>query len=329
MQFGKKGVNGRQQRHASTSAWSAKIFVDEKNNEAVRRRRLRQQARRGHRRRHRQVQALLGRVRQQAGRHGPRAATTRRRRSSQQFRNPVHCADLSIDGFVYVCDRINDRIQVFTNDGKFVKESVHREGLARRRLDVGHRVLEGSAAEVHLPRRRRATRRSTSSTASRCRSLTSFGDGGRQPGPVLRGAQHRDRLEGQPLHDGNLPGPPRAEVRRQGSRAGAAQGHGRRLADDDHAASVNGREVDCGPLSRHIVGSSRALSVRSDYLRVSLQSFSLQGFRVSTVRVVFFCACAFASQPSPPPSRLPAAVPRYRSCELPRPASPNRRSSMA
>ena len=33
------------------------------------RRRLRQQARRRHRRRHRQVQALLGRVRQQAGRH--------------------------------------------------------------------------------------------------------------------------------------------------------------------------------------------------------------------------------------------------------------------
>ena len=39
----------------------------------VHRRRLRQQARRRHRRRHRQVQALLGRLRQQAGRHQPRA----------------------------------------------------------------------------------------------------------------------------------------------------------------------------------------------------------------------------------------------------------------
>ena len=41
---------------------------------------------------------------------------------AQQFRTPVHCADLSNDGFVYVCDRPNDRIQVFTKEGKFVKE---------------------------------------------------------------------------------------------------------------------------------------------------------------------------------------------------------------
>jgi len=38
------------------------------------------------------------------------------------FRNPVHCVHLSQDGFVYVCDRISDRIQVFTKEGKFVKE---------------------------------------------------------------------------------------------------------------------------------------------------------------------------------------------------------------
>jgi DNA-binding beta-propeller fold protein YncE len=38
------------------------------------------------------------------------------------FRNPVHCAMVSNDGFVYVCDRVNDRVQVFTKDGKFVKE---------------------------------------------------------------------------------------------------------------------------------------------------------------------------------------------------------------
>jgi len=29
------------------------------------------------------------------------------------FRNPVHCARLSKDGFIYVCDRGNDRIQIF------------------------------------------------------------------------------------------------------------------------------------------------------------------------------------------------------------------------
>jgi len=39
-----------------------------------------------------------------------------------QFRNPVHCVHISNDGFVYVCDRTNDRIQVFTKQGKFLKE---------------------------------------------------------------------------------------------------------------------------------------------------------------------------------------------------------------
>ncbi len=41
---------------------------------------------------------------------------------AQQFRNPVHCARISVDNLVYVCDRVNDRIQVFTKAGKFVKE---------------------------------------------------------------------------------------------------------------------------------------------------------------------------------------------------------------
>ena len=41
---------------------------------------------------------------------------------AQQFRNPVHCAQPSNDGLIYVCDRVNDRIQVFKTDGTFVKE---------------------------------------------------------------------------------------------------------------------------------------------------------------------------------------------------------------
>jgi len=40
----------------------------------------------------------------------------------KQFRSPVHCARIANDGLVYVCDRINDRIQVFTKQGKFMKE---------------------------------------------------------------------------------------------------------------------------------------------------------------------------------------------------------------
>jgi hypothetical protein len=43
-------------------------------------------------------------------------------KQAQQFRTPVHCAELANDGNVYVCDRPNDRIQVFTKEGKFVKE---------------------------------------------------------------------------------------------------------------------------------------------------------------------------------------------------------------
>jgi DNA-binding beta-propeller fold protein YncE len=41
---------------------------------------------------------------------------------SQQFANPVHCVRLSADGLVYVCDRVNDRIQIFRRDGSFVQE---------------------------------------------------------------------------------------------------------------------------------------------------------------------------------------------------------------
>jgi DNA-binding beta-propeller fold protein YncE len=41
---------------------------------------------------------------------------------SKSFANPVHCVRLSRDGLVYVCDRVNDRIQVFKKDGTFVRE---------------------------------------------------------------------------------------------------------------------------------------------------------------------------------------------------------------
>lgn len=41
---------------------------------------------------------------------------------SAQFGNPVHCVRIANDGLLYVCDRANDRIQVFHKDGTFVKE---------------------------------------------------------------------------------------------------------------------------------------------------------------------------------------------------------------
>ncbi len=57
--------------------------------------------------------------------YDPKAALPR------SFGNPVHCVRLSRDGLVYVCDRVNNRIQVFKKDGTFVSEfQVSRETLA-------------------------------------------------------------------------------------------------------------------------------------------------------------------------------------------------------
>jgi NHL repeat len=41
-----------------------------------------------------------------------------------QFANPVHCIALAKDGLVYVCDRSNNRVQVFHKDGSFVRQYV-------------------------------------------------------------------------------------------------------------------------------------------------------------------------------------------------------------
>jgi DNA-binding beta-propeller fold protein YncE len=41
-----------------------------------------------------------------------------------QFANPVHCITLAKDGLVYVCDRANNRVQVFHKDGSFVRQFV-------------------------------------------------------------------------------------------------------------------------------------------------------------------------------------------------------------
>ena len=100
---------------------------------------------------------------------------------AQQFRNPVHCAELSDDGLLYTCDRVNDRIQVFKPDGTFVKEMI----IAKRTLGDGSvwdiafsrdpqqkyiYVADGSNEKVYILLR------------DTLEILTSFGDGGRQPG---------------------------------------------------------------------------------------------------------------------------------------------------
>jgi len=43
---------------------------------------------------------------------------------SPQFANAVHCIALAKDGLVFVCDRANNRVQVFHKDGSFVRQYV-------------------------------------------------------------------------------------------------------------------------------------------------------------------------------------------------------------
>ena len=46
---------------------------------------------------------------------------------SQQFGTPVHCVRIAKDGLVYVCDRTNDRLQVFRRDGAYVTERFYEK----------------------------------------------------------------------------------------------------------------------------------------------------------------------------------------------------------
>lgn len=100
---------------------------------------------------------------------------------AQQFRNPVHCAEPSNDGLVYVCDRVNDRIQVFKTDGTFVNEVL----IAPETLGDGSTwdiafskdpeqsymyLADGKNMKVYIMDRKNLE------------ILTSFGGGGRQPG---------------------------------------------------------------------------------------------------------------------------------------------------
>jgi len=99
----------------------------------------------------------------------------------QQFRGPVHCAIPSNDGLVYVCDRGADRVQVFKTDGTFVTEKV----IAPKTLAQGSTwdiafskdpqqtymyVVDGQNMKVWILER------------ESLEILTTFGDGGRQPG---------------------------------------------------------------------------------------------------------------------------------------------------
>jgi DNA-binding beta-propeller fold protein YncE len=109
------------------------------------------------------------------GRYNPNAPPL------QQFRNPVHCSEIAKDGLVYVCDRTNDRIQVFHKDGTFVKEafvqkttlgsgSVWDIAFSRDPQQQFIYLADGSDEKVFILRR------------DTLDVVGSFGDGGRWPG---------------------------------------------------------------------------------------------------------------------------------------------------
>ena len=98
-----------------------------------------------------------------------------------QFRTPVHCAEPTTDGHVYVCDRVNNRIQVFTKAGKFVKE-VQVAPLTRGDGAVWDIAFSRDAAQKYLYLADGKNERVYVMDRQSLEILTMFGDGGRQPG---------------------------------------------------------------------------------------------------------------------------------------------------
>jgi len=158
----------------------AKIFVDPKENEAY--------IADGYlNKRVAVIDADTGKMKRWWGAYGnkpddtPLAAYDPSAPPAQQFRNPVHCADMSIDRMIYVCDRAGDRLQVFTPQGKFIKEGFYEKNTLNSgsvwdvafSKDPGQKYIfmtDGVNEKVKIIDRQTL------------QELTTFGDGGRQPG---------------------------------------------------------------------------------------------------------------------------------------------------
>jgi DNA-binding beta-propeller fold protein YncE len=100
---------------------------------------------------------------------------------AQQFRTPVHCAEPTNDGLVYVCDRPNDRIQVFRTNGTFVKET-RIAPATRGDGSVWDITFSRDAAQRWLFLADGKNERVYVMDRQSLQIVTQFGDGGRQPG---------------------------------------------------------------------------------------------------------------------------------------------------
>jgi hypothetical protein len=99
---------------------------------------------------------------------------------SKQF-NTVHCAIVSNDGLVYVCDRVNDRIQVFHRDGTFVRE-VFIDPNTFRSGSVWDLTFSRDPQQTYIYAANGVDEKINILLRSTLEVLTSFGDGGRAPG---------------------------------------------------------------------------------------------------------------------------------------------------
>ncbi len=98
----------------------------------------------------------------------------------QVFRT-VHCAQIAADGLVYVCDRVNNRIQVFHKDGTFVKEAQ----FVKRTLGDGavfDIAFSKDAPQRYLFISDGANHRVWTLLRDPLQIVSYFGRGGRQPG---------------------------------------------------------------------------------------------------------------------------------------------------
>ncbi len=179
MQVGRLGKSGGS-NDTENFGGVAKIFVDPKANEAY--------IADGYRnKRVAVIDADSGKFKRYWGAYGNKPDDTNpgnydpNAPPAKQFRTPVHCADLSNDGLLYVCDRPNNRIQVFRPDGTFVKEAF----VAKKTLGDGavwDIAFSKDPQQKYLYLADGKNERIYVMERDTLKMLTNFGDGGRQPG---------------------------------------------------------------------------------------------------------------------------------------------------
>ncbi len=158
----------------------AKIFVDPKENEAY--------IADGYlNKRVAVIDADTGKMKRWWGAYGnkpddtPLAAYNPSAPPAQQFRNPVHCADMSIDRIIYVCDRAGDRLQVFTPQGKFIKEGFYEKNTLNSG-SVWDVAFSKDPQQKYIFMTDGVNEKVKIIDRQTLQELTTFGDGGRQPG---------------------------------------------------------------------------------------------------------------------------------------------------